>query len=191
MLLRLVFSPLLGLAVTTALGAALIAGGAQVSMALPGTSIPQTLQTLGVLLAGGLFGPFVGAASVVAYLALGAAGVPVFATGSGGWDALLGPTGGYLWGFLVAAIVIGFWPAKRTARGLATLLIGCLVAHLIILSLGAARLSQLIGWVNAYERGVEPFLLGGAAKSAAAAAILWGWRQMRTRTRVPRWLLPT
>ncbi|MEO0422247.1 MAG: biotin transporter BioY [Pseudomonadota bacterium] len=191
MLGKLVLGPLLGLVLSIALGAALIAGGAEVQLSLPGTSIPQTLQTLAVLVVGGLFGPFAGVFAVLAYLGLGVAGVPVFADDGVGWARLTGPTAGYLWGFIAGAGLMGFWPARRSLKGLPTLVVGALLAHAIILAGGWWQLSNTIGYVNAFERGVEPFLIGALAKSAAAALLLWGWRQIRTRLRVPSFLLPT
>ncbi|MEM9387543.1 MAG: biotin transporter BioY [Pseudomonadota bacterium] len=190
MLGRLVLGPLLGLVISITLGAALIAGGAEIRLSLPGTSIPQTLQTLAVLLVGGLFGPFAGVLAVLAYLGLGVAGVPVFADDGAGWARLTGPTAGYLWGFVGAAAVMGLWPVRRSIAGLATLLLGALLAHTVVLAAGWWHLSQAIGYVNAFERGVEPFLLGALAKSVAAALLLWIWRQIRTRLRVPSFLLP-
>lgn len=190
MLGKLVLAPLLGLALSIALGAALIAGGAEVQLSLPGTSIPHTLQTLAVLVAGGLFGLFGGVFGVLAYLGLGVAGVPVFADDGAGWSRLTGPTAGYLWGFVAGAAVMGLWPARRSLKGLFTLLLGAVLAHAIILAAGWWHLSQSIGYVNAFERGVEPFLIGAALKSVAAALLLWLWRQVATRMRLPRFLLP-
>ncbi|PYO77492.1 MAG: hypothetical protein DMD67_06475 [Gemmatimonadetes bacterium] len=90
------------------LGAALVAIAAQIAIPLPGTPVPMTLQPLAVLLVGGLLGPGLGASAMLFYLALGAAGLPVFTPfGLPGVARLLGPTGGYLLAYPVAAFVVG------------------------------------------------------------------------------------
>src|SRR3989441_90146 len=98
------------------LGAALVAVAAQVSIPLPGTPVPLTLQPLAVLLVGGLLGPALGAASMILYLALGAAGLPVFTPyGLPGLARLFGPTGGYLIAYPVAAFAVGKLAGGRAA----------------------------------------------------------------------------
>jgi len=95
-------------AVAVALGAAFVALAAQVAVPLPGTPVPLTLQPLAVLLVGGLLGPALGASSLVLYLALGAAGLPVFTPlGLPGVLRLIGPTGGYLLAYPFAAAAVG------------------------------------------------------------------------------------
>jgi biotin transporter BioY len=93
------------------LGAAFVALAAQVSVPLPGTPVPMTLQPLAVLLVGGLLGARLGAASMVLYLALGIAGLPVFTPTVPllGIARLLGPTGGYLLAYPVAAFAVGWF----------------------------------------------------------------------------------
>src|SRR5438128_12621828 len=91
-------------AAAVVLGALLVAAAAQVAIPLPGTPVPMTLQPLAVLLVGGLLGRWLGAASLLFYLALGAAGLPVFTpVGLPGFARLIGPTGGYLLAYPVAA----------------------------------------------------------------------------------------
>ncbi|MEO0971550.1 MAG: biotin transporter BioY [Pseudomonadota bacterium] len=190
MLGKLVLGPLLGLVLAIGLTAALIAAGAQVDVQLPGTTVPQSLQTLAVVIAGGLFGLFGATLGALLYLGLGAYGWPVFADGASGMAHLTGSTAGYLWGFVGGAALMGLWPAKRSLRGLLWLFLGALAAHAIILAAGWWHLSSTIGQVNAFERGVEPFLQGGLVKSLIAALGLWAWRQLSTRWRLPRFLLP-
>src|SRR6266571_8539241 len=105
------------------LGAAFVAAAAQVSVPLPGTPVPMTLQPLAVLLVGGLLGAPLGALSMILYLAMGAAGLPVFTPTVPllGVARLFGPTGGYLLAYPVAAYVVGSFVNGRALRGRARL----------------------------------------------------------------------
>ncbi|MGD9495018.1 MAG: biotin transporter BioY [Armatimonadota bacterium] len=141
---------------------------AHVRIPLPFSPVPVTLQTMVVLLAGALLGAPAGALSQALYLALGAAGVVSFAGGS-----LLGVTGGYLAGFVIAAGLVGA-VARRTDS---VLLVGAAMAvgDLTLLLLGAAWLAHVSGLsaTQALAAGVAPFLPGDAIKLAAALGI---WR---------------
>lgn len=99
--------------VFAALFAALTGAVAWFKIPLPFTPVPITLQTLMVLLSGAMLGPYYGALSMIVYLILGAIGLPVFAGGSSGVGALLGPSGGYLFSYPVAAFVIGYMLQKK------------------------------------------------------------------------------
>lgn len=99
--------------VFAALFAAFTAAVAWFKIPLPFTPVPITLQTLAVLLSGAMLGPYYGALSMIVYLALGALGLPVFAGGSSGIGALLGPTGGYLFSYPLASFVIGKMLEKK------------------------------------------------------------------------------
>lgn len=147
--------------------AALTAAGAFI--AVPVGSVPFTLQVLVVLLAGMVLGPRLGALSAAAYLVLGLV-APVYAGGASGLGVLLGPTGGYLWGFVPAALVAGAVAgggrpslARLTAAGLAGLV--------PVYVLGAAWLAlQLgIGLRPAVLAGVVPFVWADVLKAVAAA----------------------
>jgi biotin transport system substrate-specific component len=157
-----------------AVAVALLAIGAQVSVSVPGTPVPQSLQTLAVVLVGGWLGPARGVVAVVVYVCLGAAGLPVFAEGASGAEHLVGATSGYLLGFVVAAGVRGWWVLSggRDPFGFVRCAVGAVVAHAIILALGWARLAVLVGPAEAWAQGVEPFVLGGILKAIVAAAIL-------------------
>src|SRR5689334_14282477 len=98
-----------GRVLAVVMGAVLVAMAAQVSIPLPGTPVPMTLQPMAVLLVGGLLGPELGALSMILYLAMGAAGLPVFTptVPLPGITRLLGPTGGYLLAYPVAAWAVG------------------------------------------------------------------------------------
>ena len=89
-------------------------------ISIPIGTVPLTLQTLAVLVAGGLLGPLWGPVSVAVYLLVGLMGVPVFAGGEAGLHVLLGPKGGYLVGFVVAAFIMGLAGRAARARGLAS-----------------------------------------------------------------------
>jgi len=160
------------------LGAMVVAAAAQVAIPLPGTPVPMTLQPMAVLLVGGLLGPRLGALSMILYLAMGAAGLPVFtpAVPLVGIARLFGPTGGYLLAYPVAAYAVGVltpgWqpgvsrPWLRTALGVIS---GLLLIHLG----GLAQLAILTGNLSAAARfGTVPFLLGDLLKVAVLVPVL-------------------
>lgn len=151
--------------------AVLTALGARISVPLPGTPVPFTFQVIAVLLAGWMLGPRLGAASQAAYLAAGAAGLPVFAAG-GGLAYLLGPTGGYLLAYPAAAALVGMAATRkagwiRQAAGLAG---GVAVIH----AGGAAWLALAAGHEAALAAGVLPFL--GVDGLKALVVLLLGRR---------------
>ena len=158
-----------GATVGATVAAAAIALGARLAAPLPGTDVPQTAQTLAVLLVGIILGRVWGPAAVVLYLVAGALGLPVFADGKSGPGVLAGPTAGYLAGFVGAAWIAGAWAHRGLGRRLPSALAGMLLAHGVILLLGWARLALAIGTGRAFAAGVAPFLVGGAAKSLLAA----------------------
>ncbi len=164
--------------IAVAAAALLTAAAAQVNV--PYTPVPQTLQTLVVLAAGCALGAQRGAASQLLYLAMGSAGMPVFAEWKAGVAVLSGPTGGYLFGFVVAAFVAG-WICDRAGREFWVTLPAMLVASVPIYVLGLAWLRQEIGvgWAAAADVGLEPFVIADLLKIFAAAALLdprapWG-----------------
>jgi len=155
------------------LGTALVAAAAQVSVPLPGTPVPMTLQPLAVLLVGGLLGARLGAASLALYLALGAAGLPVFTPTVPlvGVARLFGPTGGYLLAYPVAAFAVGTiaGDGRRWTRVALGVLAGLALIHLG----GLAQLGILTGDLSAAARfGTLPFLLGDLGKMAIAVLVL-------------------
>lgn len=153
-------------------GALLVGLAAQLAVPLPGTPVPLTLQVPAVLLVAGLLGPRAGAASMVVYLALGIAGLPVFApVGPPGFARLLGPTGGYLLAYPVAAALAGqiVGDGRSWPRLSAALLLGLAAIHLG----GMAQLAVLTGDPdNAWRLGSLPFLLLDAIKLAVVALLL-------------------
>ena len=155
------------------LGTALVAAAAQVSVPLPGTPVPMTLQPLAVLLVGGLLGARLGAASLVLYLALGAAGLPVFTptVPLAGVARLFGPTGGYLLAYPVAAFAVG--AIVSDGRQWTRMALGVLAGLALIHLGGLAQLAILTGDLSAAARfGTLPFLLGDLGKVAIAVLVL-------------------
>jgi biotin transport system substrate-specific component len=139
---------------------------------VPMEPVPFTLQTLAVILAGALLGWRLGLLTVLAWLALGAAGLPVLSGGTGGWQKFVGPTAGYLAGFPVAAAAVG-WLAEKGWNGRKPfhLFTGALVGHALCLLPGAAWLSTSVGTNAAVQDGLLPFLPGAILKSVGAVAI--------------------
>ena len=162
------------------LGAVLVAVAAQISIPLPGTPVPMTLQPMAVLLVGGLLGARLGALSMILYLAMGAAGLPVFTPTVPlvGIARLLGPTGGYLLAYPIAAYSVGalLTPGRRPGvsssqwvRAALAVFSGLVLIHLG----GLAQLAILTGNVSAAARfGTLPFLLGDLLKLAILVPVL-------------------
>lgn len=163
-------------------GSALIALGAQISV--PMLPVPMTLQTLAVVLVGLTAGARLGAGAVLAYLVEGAMGLPVFAGGVGGAAFLIGPTAGFLWGFVALAFAAGWLVENGLARGLFGTFAGvALISAALyvpgVLWLTAATPLDLQGAINA---GMVPFLAGDAVKAAVAAlAVTGGWAALSRR----------
>jgi biotin transport system substrate-specific component len=156
------------------LGTALVAGAAQVTVPLPGTPVPMTLQPLAVLIVGGLLGPSLGAASLLLYVAIGAAGAPVFTPSPllpYGIGRVFGPTGGYLLAYPLAAYAVG-WIAG-TGRSTLRIAAGALAGLVLIHLGGLAQLALITGSLDRAARfGTLPFLLGDIGKLVLAVLIL-------------------
>ncbi len=178
------------------MGALLVVAGigvltASAWLSVPFYPVPLTMQTLAVLLVGGLLGPKRGTAAVVGYLALGLAGAPVFHGGLGGPAVFAGPTGGYLLGFVPAALLMGLaadWALRgaRRVRPLGQFLIlaaGAVSAEIVILCLGVSWLTIIfgLGLREALALGFVPFLLGDLLKAAVAIGAIRGGRSALAR----------
>ena len=161
--------------------AAAIALAAQVAVPIPGTPVPVTLQPMLVVLAGLWLGPVAGAASMALYLAAGALGLPVFTPfGAPGVARLVGPTGGYLLAYPVAAYVTG-WLARRGTPSYGRALAAALAGMAALYAGGLAQLVVLSGSLaRAAVLGLLPFVALDAVK-AAVAAMLAPRRDVRTR----------
>jgi len=156
--------------VYAALMAALTAAGAYI--AIPVGPVPIVLQNLFIMLAGLLLGGRWGLISVAAYLLAGAAGLPVFAGGTGGVGKFVGPTGGYLLGFAAAAYLIGIISERGRGR-VAIDVMAMIAGTLIIYAFGVSWLKVVTGmsFSKALTVGMLPFLIGDAIKIAAAIPI--------------------
>ena len=150
--------------------AALMTAGAYIS--IPLGPVPIVLQNMFVFLAGLLLGSRWGLASVGVYLLAGACGLPVFAGGMGGIGRIVGPTGGYLIGYLPAVFIIGYISAKGAAR-MGYDIVAMIGGTIVLYACGVTWLKILTGmsWPKTLAVGMYPFLIGDALKIAAAAAI--------------------
>ncbi len=161
-----------------ALATAVIAGtlllwwSARIAINLPFSPVPVTGQTFAALLIGAAYGSRLGTATVLAYIAQGLVGLPVFANGGSGWVWLSGPTGGYIVGFAAGALVVGWLAERGWDRKPVTAALAMVAGNLAIYALGVANLQRFLGWEGVWAGGVQPFLIGDAVKIALAAGLL-------------------
>jgi biotin transport system substrate-specific component len=166
-------------------GSLLVALSAQLAFRLPFSPVPITGQTLAVLLVGALLGSVRGGLSMLLYLAQGVAGLPVFAAGGAGVAYFLGPTGGYLLGFVAGAALTGLLAERGWDRRIGTTLVAMLLGTVTIYMAGLAWLAVFTGAENMLAAGLYPFLPGAAIKIAAAALLLpLGWKLLGGKGRV-------
>ena len=166
------------------LGSLLVAAAAQVSV--PMWPVPMTLQTLAISVVGLTLGSRLAAATLTLYLVQGALGLPVFAGGAAGLPYLVGPTGGFLVGFIAMAWLTGRLVEMGLARGFLRLFAAALVPALLLFVPGVLWLWTItpLALDQAVMMGAAPFQLGGLVKSALAALIVaGGWSALRTRQR--------
>jgi biotin transport system substrate-specific component len=151
---------------------------AKINLPLP--YVPMTLQTLVVLLIGVVYGWRLGGATVIAYLAEGAIGWPVFAGPVGGLAPLLGPTAGYLAGFIAAAFVTGWLSERGWDRSALLLFVAMGLGHIVILAAGFAWLAfgVRLGLEKAWFVGIAPFIAASLIKNALGAALVPAIRHM-------------
>lgn len=166
---------------STVLYAGLIAGGtlflaglAQVSLPIPGSPVPLTGQTLGVLLIGSSYGSTLGFSTMLTYLLVGIAGAPVFADGGHGISKLTGATGGYLVGMLISSLLVGALAGRRWDQRLRTALPTMLLGDAVIFSFGLFWLHSFTdkSWGWTISAGFTPFILGEVLKIAIAGTSL-------------------
>lgn len=150
----------------------ILVASAYVSIPLPFTPVPITGQTFAVMLIGMVLGRTLGAGVVLAYLIEGACGLPVFAGGAMGLPALIGPTGGYLMGFVVAAWVTGFLAEHKWDRNYLLSALAMLIGHAIVFAAGMAWLYRYVPGDQVIALGLAPFVVGTIIKVVAAAGVL-------------------
>ncbi len=166
--------------VLSSLMAGLMAVGAYIHV--PIGPVPIVLTNLFVLLAGLLLGSRWGAASAAIYLLMGAIGMPVFSGGKGGLAHLLGPTGGYLFGFILCAWIVGFI-SERFKHALVGGIIAVVIGSLVIYGLGVPWLKTVtnMSWNKALALGMLPFLPGDAMKAVVAIVLTRAVRPLLNR----------
>jgi biotin transport system substrate-specific component len=168
-------------AVLVVLFSAFVALTAQVE--IPLWPVPLTLQTIGVLFTGAVLGSRRGALALLLYLTEGALGLPVFAGGASGVGYMLGPTGGYLVGFVVAATVVGWLAQRGWDRRLVWAAVAMVIGNVTIYVCGVTWLAVFLGdlW-GALVKGMLLFVVGDLIKIAIAALTLpGGWKLARRR----------
>jgi biotin transport system substrate-specific component len=151
-------------------GSALLTLSAKVQVPLP--YVPMTMQTLVVLLIGATYGWRLGGATVALYLMQGAMGMPVFAGPTAGIGYLMGPTGGFLLGFLAAALVMGFMAQRGWDRSLLRVTVMMSIGHAVIFVFGLAQLSVVMPFMKAWTVGAAPFVAATVVKTALAIALM-------------------
>ncbi|MBU0691983.1 biotin transporter BioY [bacterium] len=153
-------------------GSFLIAAIAQLEFILPFSPVPITGQTFAVLVVAMALGAVRGGLAVLTYLIEGCAGLPVFAGGASGIAFLFGPTGGYLVGFLAAAVLVGFLAERGWDRNIILTLIAMYFATIIIFCIGLCWLGVFVPYDQVYSLGLWPFIPGAIIQIAAAAILL-------------------
>lgn len=153
--------------------------GAMAQIRIPLWPVPITMQTFGIFLIAFFFGSKKGTAAIMAYLLAGLLGIGVFAGYSSGWKPFIGPTGGYLVGFVFMALIVGWVIEKGYGRTRKSILACMAVGEAVLYTFGLAGLWLYLGNVPFAEvlmKGFVPFIVGDAAKALAAVALfpyLW------------------
>ena len=151
-----------------------LAALAQIAIPVPGSPVPVTGQTLGVLILGTAYGSTMGFTTFAIYILAGVAGAPVFANSGHGLDRIVGATGGYLIGMLVATFVLGQLARFRLDQKFLTALPSMLIGTITTFSFGLVWLHQYTGqsWDWTIKAGLTPFIVGEALKIAIAGTSL-------------------
>ena len=151
-------------------GVAFLSIMSQVLIPLPYTPVPISLGTFGVTLMALLYGRKLGTATILSYVAAGSLGAPIFAGGKAG--SLFSPTGGYILGYIVATIILGYLADRGITKSYVKTILSLMLSSAIILTLGSLVLSLFVPGKNAFMIGVLPFLPGDALKSTTVTLLL-------------------
>ncbi len=145
-------------------------------IAIPVGPVPFTMNIMGVFLAGGLLGSRLGTITMLVYLLLGAFGLPIFSGTRGGFAVIAGPTGGFLWGYVIAAYIVGYFyqgNGKFKSKYL-NFFLGAVLGLVVIYVLGVIQLKFVLGlgfW-EALAMGVTPFIIPDFIKIFFVAIII-------------------
>lgn len=145
---------------------------AHVSIPLPFTPVPLTLQCHMILFIAAVLGGKKAALATMAFLAQGMMGFPVFAGGKAGILCLAGPTGGYLGGYVAAAFLTGYLIEKMKEKNSAKILLAMTAGNALIYLFGVSWLSTFVGWTSAFMLGVIPFIVGDMLKLLVATKVM-------------------
>jgi len=152
---------------------------AQVSLSVPGSPVPVTGQTLGVIVSAAALGPMRGMSAQLLYILLGAAGLPFYSDGASGVERVLGATGGYLVGFVPASFLVGLAARRGFDRRPWSALAVFVIGQLVVLVIGVPwlALAAHVDLTRAVEVGFTPFVPGGLIKAAIAGVLVpLAWR---------------
>jgi len=151
-----------------------LAALAQIALPVPGSPVPVTGQTLGVLILGTAYGSTLGVTTFALYILVGIAGAPVFANSGHGLDRIAGPTGGYLVGMLIATFILGQLARFRLDQKFLTALPSMLIGTVTTFAFGLVWLQQYTGksWSWTFNAGLTPFIFGEMLKIAIAGTSL-------------------
>ncbi|PRY26742.1 biotin transport system substrate-specific component [Aliiruegeria haliotis] len=163
-------------AVLVVLGIALLTVAAQIKFPVPGSPVPVNLGTFAVLTIGAAYGPRLGLATIIAYMGIGALGFDIFAGSSAesnGLTYMMGGTGGYLVGYVMAVAALGWFARLGWDRSAPKMAVVMLVGNALIYIPGLLWLGQLYGWDQPILAwGLTPFVVGDLLKLALAALLL-------------------
>ena len=166
-------------------GTVFLAVMAQISFPIPGSPVPFTGQTLGVLLLGTAYGAGLGASTIAFYLLMGMAGAPIFSSGTSGIERIVGPTGGYLVGMFISSLVLGALAGRKWDQRIKTVIPTMIIGNSVIFAIGLLWLHQYTGqsWLWTFEKGFTPFIFGEIIKIAIASTALPAvWKYVAKRS---------
>lgn len=163
-------------AVLVALGIAALATAAQIKVAIPGSPVAMNLATFAVLTIGAAYGPRLGLATILGYMIIGAVGFDVFQSTTAdlnGIEYMMGSTGGYLLGYVLATLTLGALAQRGWDRSVLWMALAMLIGNALIYVPGLLWLGELYGWDQPILAwGLTPFLVGDGLKLLLAAVIL-------------------